>query len=651
VNQFYKNLSLWLVILLIMIALFNLFNEPYVQPTELILSDFMDQVAEGKIAEVVIQENRIKGRSHDGSVFRTNILNDPNLIKLLKEKNVRVQVVPPKEAAWYTSFLISWLPMLLLLGVWIFFMRQMQSGGGKALSFGKSRAKLLSQQKKKATFKDVAGVEEAKEELQEIIEFLKEPQKFQKLGGKIPKGVLLMGPPGTGKTLMARAIAGEANVPFFSISGSEFVEMFVGVGASRVRDLFEQGKKNAPCIVFIDEIDAVGRHRGAGLGGGHDEREQTLNQLLVEMDGFNANDGVILIAATNRPDVLDPALMRPGRFDRQVVVPRPDVRGREGILKVHTLNIPLGKDVDLSILSRATPGFSGADLENMVNEAALLAARLEKNLVSMDDFENSKDKVMMGAERRSLVITEEEKRNTAFHEAGHVLVAKLIPGTDPVHKVTIIPRGRALGLTQQLPIDEKHTYPKDFLIDQITVLFGGRVAEEVVLKQITTGAGNDIERGTELARKMVCEWGMSKNMGPLSYGKKEEQIFLGREITQHKDYSEATAITIDKEVKILITQCYDRAQKLIQNNIKTLNKLAEVLLERETLDGYEVDEIVFGKLEAEKKAKASSFYRPKTTQKKDQETKIKEKPETELKEKPETELKEESNPTDKKNTA
>ena len=419
----------------------------------------------------------------------------------------------------------------------------------------------MSQQKKKATFKDVAGVDEAKEELQEIIEFLKEPQKFQKLGGKIPKGVLVMGPPGTGKTLLARAIAGEANVPFFNISGSEFVEMFVGVGASRVRDLFEQGKKNAPCIIFIDEIDAVGRHRGAGLGGGHDEREQTLNQLLVEMDGFASNEGVILIAATNRPDVLDPALMRPGRFDRQVVVPRPDIRGREGILKVHTMNIPIEEDVKLAVLSRGTPGFSGADLENMVNEAALMAARQEKDLVAMEDFENAKDKVMMGVERRSMIISDEEKKNTAFHEAGHVLVAKLIPGTDPVHKVTIIPRGRALGLTQQLPVDERHTYPVKYLMDRLAVLFGGRVAEEIALNQITTGAGNDIEQGTDLARKMVCEWGMSKSMGPLAYGKKEEQIFLGREISQHKDYSEATAIAIDKEVKELIAKSYERAKR------------------------------------------------------------------------------------------
>tara|TARA_B100000315_G_scaffold135923_1_gene125184 strand:+ start:15637 stop:17577 length:1941 start_codon:yes stop_codon:yes gene_type:complete len=602
-NQFYKNIALWLVIGLIMIALFNLFNQPLTPYKEVIFSDFMNQVSSGNVEEVVIQGDYIKGKLQDGKMFRTNIVNDPDLIKFLREKSVRIQVMPPEETTWYTNLLISWFPMLLLLGVWIFFMRQMQSGGGKALSFGKSRAKLLSQQKKKATFKDVAGVDEAKDELQEIIEFLKEPQKFQKLGGKIPKGVLIMGPPGTGKTLLARAIAGEANVPFFNISGSEFVEMFVGVGASRVRDLFEQGKKNAPCIIFIDEIDAVGRHRGAGLGGGHDEREQTLNQLLVEMDGFASNEGVILIAATNRPDVLDPALMRPGRFDRQVIVPRPDIRGREGILRVHTMNIPVEEDVKLSVLSRGTPGFSGADLENMVNEAALMAARQEKDLVAMEDFENAKDKVMMGVERRSMIISEEEKRNTAFHEAGHVLVAKLIPGTDPIHKVTIIPRGRALGLTQQLPVDERHTYPVKYLMDRLAVLFGGRAAEEIALNQITTGAGNDIEQGTDLARKMICEWGMSKVMGPLAYGKKEEQIFLGREISQHKDYSEATAIEIDKEVKELIAKSYERAKKLVQENKKTLDKLAEALLERESLGSHEVDVIVFGKVKADKIAK------------------------------------------------
>ncbi len=643
-NQFYKNIALWLVIGLIMIALFNLFNQPLTPIKEVIFSDFMNQVSSGNVEEVVVQGDYIKGKLQDGEMFRTNIVSDPELIKFLREKNVRIKIMPPEETTWYANLLISWFPMLLLLGVWIFFMRQMQSGGGKALSFGKSRAKLLSQQKKKATFKDVAGVDEAKEELQEIIEFLKEPQKFQKLGGKIPKGVLVMGPPGTGKTLLARAIAGEANVPFFNISGSEFVEMFVGVGASRVRDLFEQGKKNAPCIIFIDEIDAVGRHRGAGLGGGHDEREQTLNQLLVEMDGFASNEGVILIAATNRPDVLDPALMRPGRFDRQVVVPRPDIRGREGILKVHTMNIPIEEDVKLAVLSRGTPGFSGADLENMVNEAALMAARQEKDLVAMEDFENAKDKVMMGVERRSMIISDEEKKNTAFHEAGHVLVAKLIPGTDPVHKVTIIPRGRALGLTMQLPVDERHTYPVKYLMDRLAVLFGGRAAEEIALNQITTGAGNDIEQGTDLARKMICEWGMSETMGPLAYGKKEEQIFLGREISQHKDYSEATAIAIDKEVKELVAKSYERAKKLVRENKKTLDKLAEALLERESLGSHEVDVIVFGKIKADELAKKEA--KAKAAVIAEQENSIEAKSESNTK--PEPATKPETNPVGKK---
>ncbi|MBR35057.1 MAG: cell division protein FtsH [Nitrospinae bacterium] len=643
-NQFYKNIALWLVIGLIMIALFNLFNQPLTPIKEVIFSDFMNQVSSGNVEEVVVQGDYIKGKLQDGEMFRTNIVSDPELIKFLREKNVRIKIMPPEETTWYANLLISWFPMLLLLGVWIFFMRQMQSGGGKALSFGKSRAKLLSQQKKKATFKDVAGVDEAKEELQEIIEFLKEPQKFQKLGGKIPKGVLVMGPPGTGKTLLARAIAGEANVPFFNISGSEFVEMFVGVGASRVRDLFEQGKKNAPCIIFIDEIDAVGRHRGAGLGGGHDEREQTLNQLLVEMDGFASNEGVILIATTNRPDVLDPALMRPGRFDRQVVVPRPDIRGREGILKVHTMNIPIEEDVKLAVLSRGTPGFSGADLENMVNEAALMAARQEKDLVAMEDFENAKDKVMMGVERRSMIISDEEKRNTAFHEAGHVLVAKLIPGADPVHKVTIIPRGRALGLTMQLPVDERHTYPVKYLMDRLAVLFGGRAAEEIALNQITTGAGNDIEQGTDLARKMICEWGMSETMGPLAYGKKEEQIFLGREISQHKDYSEATAIAIDKEVKELVAKSYERAKKLVRENKKTLDKLAEALLERESLGSHEVDVIVFGKIKADELAKKEA--KAKAAVIAEQENSIEAKSESNTK--PEPATKPETNPVGKK---
>jgi cell division protease FtsH len=482
--------------------------------------------------------------------------------------------------------------MLVFIGVWIFFMRQMQGGGTKALSFGKARARLLTEKQNRITFTDVAGVEEAKEELQEIIEFLKDPQKYQKLGGRIPKGVLLMGPPGTGKTLLARAIAGEASVPFFSISGSDFVEMFVGVGASRVRDLFEQGKKHAPCIIFMDEIDAVGRHRGAGLGGGHDEREQTLNALLVEMDGFESNEGVILIAATNRPDVLDPALLRPGRFDRQVIVGRPDIRGREEILKVHIKKIPLDDDVDLAILARGTPGFSGADLANLVNEAALLAARENKQLVQMKDFESSKDKVLMGVERKSLILSEEERRATAYHEAGHALVAKLIPGSDPIHKVTIIPRGRALGVTTQLPIDEKHNYHRDFLMDNIAILMGGRVAEELVFSWISTGAGNDLERATDLARKMVCEWGMSDKMGPLTFGKKEEMIFLGREIAQHQDYSEETAQEIDREVRRFVTEAYERAKELVKSRMEALHGVATALLEREVLEGPEIDGIV-----------------------------------------------------------
>lgn len=597
-NQFYKNLALWLVIGLIMVALFSLFQQPKLQKS-IVYSDFLNLVESGQIVNARIQGDNISGVLSGGTPFLTFTPKDPDLIKKLREKNVRIDVVPAEETPWYMSLLISWFPMLLLLGIWVFFMRQMQAGGGKALSFGKSRAKLLKENNK-TTFRDVAGVDEAKEELQEIIEFLKEPQKFQKLGGKIPKGVLLMGPPGTGKTLLARAIAGEANVPFFAISGSDFVEMFVGVGASRVRDLFEQGKKAAPCIIFVDEIDAVGRHRGAGLGGGHDEREQTLNALLVEMDGFESNEGVIIIAATNRPDVLDPALLRPGRFDRQVVVSTPDIRGREGIIKVHIQNIPLAKDVDIKVLARGTPGFSGADLANLVNEAALLAARYSKVSVEMDDLENAKDKVLMGVERRSMIISDKEKKNTAVHEAGHALVAKLVPGTDPIHKVTIIPRGRALGLTQQLPIDEKHTYPKDFLLKNLLVLMGGRAAEEIALGQITTGAGNDIERATDLARKMVCEWGMSEIMGPLSYGKKEEQIFLGREIAQHKDYSESTAQQIDVEVKKLVMDSYEKTKAIVRDNLEALSRLTEALLDRETLDGEEVDEMVFNLPKKEK---------------------------------------------------
>ncbi len=595
-NQFYKNLALWLVIGMILIALFNIFNQPQNTKFEVIFSEFMNQVETGQVTEVTIQGDNISGKYADGRSFQTMAPpKDPDLVRTLREKGVRIVVVPPEQTSWYMNILISWFPMILLLGIWIFFMRQMQSGGGKALSFGKSKARLMNDVKNKTTFKDVAGVDEAKEELHEIIEFLKEPQKFSKLGGKIPKGVLLVGPPGTGKTLLAKAIAGEANVPFFSISGSDFVEMFVGVGASRVRDLFEQGKKNSPCIIFIDEIDAVGRHRGAGLGGGHDEREQTLNQLLVEMDGFENNEGVILIAATNRPDVLDPALLRPGRFDRQVVVNRPDVKGREGVLKVHTATVPLTEDVDLKTIARGTPGFTGADLANLVNEAALLAARDDKKCVGNDDFENAKDKVLMGVERRSLVITEKEKKTTAYHEAGHALVAIKLPGTDPIHKVTIIPRGRALGVTQQLPEDERHTYPKNYLYNNLAIFMGGRVAEEICLGQMTTGAGNDIERATEMARKMVCEWGMSEKMGPLTYGSKEEQVFLGKDFSQQKNFSDQTAKLIDQEVKALVMSGYNNAYEILTENRDKLENLALALLDRETLGAKEIQDIIDGK--------------------------------------------------------
>jgi len=579
---------------LIMILVFNIFNQGQPPEKELIFSEFMNKVEAGEVSEVTIKGSDVHGKMADGTVFKTYVPEDPEVLPTLRKKGVRIIVKPADANPWYMNALLSWLPMLLFIGVWIFFMRQMQGGGAKALTFGKSRARLLSEKQNKVTFADVAGVDEAKEELQEIIDFLKNPQKFQKLGGRIPKGVLLVGPPGTGKTLLARAIAGEANVPFFTISGSDFVEMFVGVGASRVRDLFDQGKKHAPCIIFMDEIDAVGRHRGAGLGGGHDEREQTLNQLLVEMDGFESNEGVILIAATNRPDVLDPALLRPGRFDRQVIVPRPDVKGREGILRVHTQKITLSEDVDIQVLARGTPGFSGADLANLVNEAALLAARQNKKKVEMEDFESAKDKVLLGVERKSMIISEKEKRATAYHEAGHALVAKLLPGTDPIHKVTIIPRGRALGVTQQLPIDEKHNYPREYLINEIAIMMGGRVAEELVLDSITTGAGNDIERATELARKMVCEWGMSDRLGPLTFGRREEMIFLGREIAQHQDYSEQTAVEIDQEVRRLVMENYERAKSIITSRVQTLHHLAAALLEREVLDGAEIEEILKG---------------------------------------------------------
>jgi cell division protease FtsH len=591
-NSFYRNLALWLLVGLIVVTLFNLFQSGKTTGEEIDYSEFLARIEQGEVREVEIRDKSVKGKFTDGSSFETYVADDPDLISALKDKGVKIVAGPSDEKSVWMALLINSVPFLLFIVLWVFFMRQMQVGGSKALSFGKSKAKLLTETSNKVTFEDVAGIDEAKEEVGEIIEFLKDPQKFQKLGGKIPKGVLLVGSPGTGKTLLARAIAGEAQVPFYTISGSDFVEMFVGVGASRVRDLFEQGKKHAPCIIFIDEIDAVGRHRGAGLGGGHDEREQTLNQLLVEMDGFESNEGVILVAATNRPDVLDPALLRPGRFDRQVVIPSPDVKGRDGILRVHTKKIPLAEDVDLQVLARGTPGFSGADLANLVNEAALYAARMERKAVEMNDFEMAKDKVLMGAERRSMIISEEEKRITAYHESGHTLVARLLPGTDPVHKVTIIPRGRALGLTQQLPIDEKHTYHRKYLQNSISILLGGRAAEELVLESLTTGAGNDLERATDLARKMVCEWGMSEKMGPLTFGKREEQIFLGREISRHKDYSEKTAVEIDGEVKRVVTENYDRARSLLEENIDILHAMASELLEREVLDGSEIDSII-----------------------------------------------------------
>ncbi|HVN88089.1 MAG TPA: ATP-dependent zinc metalloprotease FtsH [Candidatus Binatia bacterium] len=591
-NQISRNVALWLVLGLMFLLLFNLFNKQQAREPDIIFSDFVAALDKGDLTEVTIQGRSIKGKFHNGERFKTFAPEDPELIKMLRAKGVKITAKPEDGDPWYITVLLQWFPMLLLIGVWIFFMRQMQVGGGKAMSFGKSRAKLLTENQQKVTFTDVAGIDEAKDEIEEIIAFLKDPKKFTKLGGRIPKGVLLVGAPGTGKTLLARAIAGEAGVPFFSISGSDFVEMFVGVGASRVRDLFVQGKKNAPCIIFIDEIDAVGRHRGAGLGGGHDEREQTLNQLLVEMDGFEANEGVILIAATNRPDVLDPALLRAGRFDRRVVVPRPDVKGREGILRVHTRRVPLAEDVDLSLLARGTPGFAGADLENLVNEAALLAARSGVERVAMRDFELAKDKVMMGSERKSMIISLEERRNTAFHEAGHALVAKLIPGTDPIHKVTIIPRGTALGLTQQLPIDERHTYSREYLQKSLQILFGGRAAEELVLQHMTTGAGNDLEKATELARRMVCEWGMSEALGPMTFGKKGEEIFLGRDFTQVQDYSERTAMEIDAEVRRIIQESYQGAKDLLEANLDVLHKVAERLLEKESLDGAEIDEVL-----------------------------------------------------------
>jgi cell division protease FtsH len=592
-NSRVKNLLFWVFVCLFMILLFNLFTVPNQHPEDpVIFSEFMTHLERGDVEKVIIKENNISAILRDGSRIQTYAVEYPDLVKVLRKKSVQIEAKPQDDGPWYITFLLSWGPFILFLGLWFFLMRQMQVGGNRALSFGKSRARMLTEDKKKITFADVAGIDEAKQEVVEIIDFLKDPQKFQKLGGRIPKGVLIVGPPGTGKTLLAKAIAGEAGVPFFSISGSDFVEMFVGVGASRVRDLFEQGKKHAPCIIFIDEIDAVGRLRGAGLGGGHDEREQTLNQLLVEMDGFDTTEGVILIAATNRPDVLDPALLRPGRFDRQVVVNRPDIRGRSEILNVHTKKVPISSDVDLEQIARGTPGFSGADLENLVNEAALWAARLDKKSVDKIDFENAKDKVLMGVERKSMVLTEEDKRTTAYHEAGHALMAILLPGTDPVHKVTIIPRGRAMGMTMQLPIDDKHSYSKDFLYNTLSILFGGRVAEELIFKSVTTGAGNDIERATELARKMVCEWGMSENLGPLTFGKKDEEVFLGRDFGSKRDFSDQIALEIDKEVKRFVVEAYERTTRILTENIHALRAIAEALLEKEVLDGIEIDQIV-----------------------------------------------------------
>jgi cell division protease FtsH len=590
-NPFYKNLALWLVITLMMIMLYNLFNQQNLQETNISYSEFLSLVNDERIAEVVIQGQELYVTDTARNRFKIYAPQDPELSNTLRARGITINAKPPAESPWYMSVLISWFPMILLIAVWIFFMRQMQSGGGKALSFGKSRARLQSDQQGKVTFEDVAGIDEAKEELGEIVEFLSEPKKFTRLGGRIPKGVLLMGQPGTGKTLLARAIAGEAGVPFFSISGSDFVEMFVGVGASRVRDLFIQGKKNAPCIIFIDEIDAVGRHRGAGLGGGHDEREQTLNQLLVEMDGFESNEGVILISATNRPDVLDPALLRPGRFDRQVVVPLPDIRGRQKILEVHMKKTPVASNVNPVVLAKGTPWFSGADLENLVNEAALLAAKRNKEKIDMTDFEDSKDKVYMGLERKSKVIKEEDRKTTAYHEGGHALVARFLPFTDAVNKITIIPRGRAAGVTWFLPEERDFKY-KDQLQSDLSVAFGGRVAEELVFNRISTGASNDIKQATELAQKMVRAWGMSDALGPLSYSKDEEQIFLGREIAQHRDYSEDTAKRIDEEVRKLITDAYQRAKTVLTDNIDILHKLAALLLEEETVMGAALDKLI-----------------------------------------------------------
>jgi cell division protease FtsH len=599
-KQSHKTLALWVVLISVFWVIYQIISQEHTPKEAPEFSKFLSAIDQGKVTKLKItligqgDAGVFEGKMDDERAFRTTGVLSESVLISLREKGVDFAVVPKAEGGFWQSVFITWLPMVFLVGIFFFFMRQLQSGGGKAMSFGKSKAKLMTENQNSITFSDVAGVDEAKDDVQEIIEFLRDPKKFTRLGGRIPKGVLLMGPPGTGKTLIARAIAGEASVPFFSISGSDFVEMFVGVGASRVRDLFEQGKKNAPCIIFIDEIDAVGRHRGAGLGGGHDEREQTLNQLLVEMDGFESNDGVILIAATNRPDVLDPALLRPGRFDRRIVVPRPDVRGRAGILQVHTKKTPLDSSVDLEVIARGTPGFSGADLENLVNEAALLAAHGNRDSLTMVDFEHSKDKVLMGGERKNMVMGAAEQRNTAVHESGHALVARLTAGTDPVHKVTIIPRGRALGLTQQLPEGDKYSMNRENVLADISVLMGGRAAEEVVFHTFSTGAGNDIERATELARKMVCEWGMSDKLGPLAFGKREEQIFLGREMGSSSDYSEQTAVEIDHEIRKIVTEQYARCKQLIIDRRDALDRLTEHLLEYEALDGAEVDALIAG---------------------------------------------------------
>ncbi len=593
-NPIYKNLALWLVILLVMLTLFNLMTSHKDEPKAISYTAFLDAVDEGSVQEVMLEGPNIEGKDRDGTAFKTFAPNDPKLVETLRGKGVTIQAKPEEDRSFWMTMLFYWGPIILFVGVWIFFIRQMQSSGGKAMSFGKSKARLLSESGNQVTFKDVAGIDEAKDELQEIVAFLKDPKKFSRLGGRIPKGVLLIGPPGTGKTLLGRAIAGEAGVPFFSISGSDFVEMFVGVGASRVRDLFLQGKKNAPCIIFIDEIDAVGRHRGAGLGGGHDEREQTLNQLLVEMDGFESNEGVILIAATNRPDVLDPALLRPGRFDRQVVVPRPDIKGRAMILDVHARKVPLGDDVKLEVVAKSTPGFSGADLANLINEAALLAARRNKDQVDMQDLEEAKDKVLMGAERRSLVITEKEKRVTAYHEAGHAVVPLFLPEADPVHKVSIIPRGRALGVTMFLPEEEKYNQSRSGLETAICGLLAGRVAEELIFGEITSGASNDIERATHIARKMVCEWGMSDKIGPLAFGEKEAEVFLGRDLGHARNYSETTAVEIDAEIRRIVQKSYEQARQILESHRDGLVRVAEALLELETIDGEEVRRMIIG---------------------------------------------------------